>query len=104
MSARFRFPFIWARSARRNLILTRAVALGDPRGRKQSVSALSVSLIVFSVSSSGLGALSGPRHIKTMHLIVCAALVGVRHGFLLDVVLCKWIMPYSPLLPVFLLC
>jgi hypothetical protein len=51
-----------------------------------------------------LGALSGPRHIKTMHLMVCAALVGVRHGFLLDVVLCKWIMPYSPLLPVFLLC
>jgi hypothetical protein len=29
---------------------------------------------------------SGPRHIKTMHLIVYAALVGVRHGFLLDVV------------------
>ena len=103
MSARFRFPLIWARSARRNLILTRAVALGDPRGRKQFVSALSVFLIVFSVWS-GLGALSGPRHIKTMHLIVCAALVGVRHGFLLDVVLCKWIMPYSPLLPVFLLC
>ena len=35
------------------------VALGDPRGRKQIVSALSVFLIVFSVSS-GLGALSAP--------------------------------------------
>ena len=52
--------FIWARSARRNLILTRAVALGDPRGRKQDVSALSVFLIVFSVWS-GLGALSAPK-------------------------------------------
>ena len=52
----------------------------------------------------GLGALSGPRHIKTMHLIECAALVGVRHGFLLHLVLCKWMMPYLPLLPVFLLC
>ena len=36
------------------------VALGDPRGRKQYVSALSVFLIVFSVSS-GLGALSAPK-------------------------------------------
>ena len=60
MSARFRFPLIWARSARRNLILTRAVALGDPRGRKQDVSALSVFLIVFSVWS-GLGALRAPK-------------------------------------------
>ena len=51
---------IWARSGRRNLILTRAVALGDPRGRKQRVSALSVFLIVFSVWS-GLSALSAPK-------------------------------------------
>ena len=51
---------IWARSGRRNLILTRVVALGDPRGRKQFVSALSVFLIVFSVWS-GLGALSAPK-------------------------------------------
>ena len=36
------------------------VALGDPRGRKQLVSALSVFLIVFSVWS-GLGALSAPK-------------------------------------------
>ena len=42
------------------MILTRAVALGDPRGRKQDVSALSVFLIVFSVWS-GLGALSAPK-------------------------------------------
>ena len=50
----------WARSGRRNLILTRVVALGDPRGRKQPVSALSVFLIVFSVWS-GLGALRAPK-------------------------------------------
>jgi len=42
------------------VILTRAVALGDPRGRKQYVSALSVFLIVFSVWS-GLGALRAPK-------------------------------------------
>ena len=51
---------VWARSGRRNLILTWVVALGDPRGRKQRVSAPSVFLIVFSVSS-GLGALSAPK-------------------------------------------
>ena len=51
---------VWARSGRRNLILTRAVALGDPRGRKQDVSALSVFLIVFSVWS-GLGTLRAPK-------------------------------------------
>jgi hypothetical protein len=122
------FPIlVWARSARRKRILTRAVAFGTSvrtetgrecplpfplglgalsapktntehgrwlsgrrRGRKQVVSARfrfphswlrSVSFC--------LGALSGPRYIMRMHLIVCAALVGVLHGFLLHVVLCK---------------
>ena len=55
-------PSVWARSGRRNLILTRAVALGDPRGRKQSVSALSVFLIVFSVCGL-VWARSGRRHL-----------------------------------------
>ena len=91
-------PFlVWAPSARRKRILTRAVAFGMAL-RTETGSECPLPFPM------GLGALSGPRHIKTMHLIVCAALVGVRHGFLLDVVLCKWIMPYSPLLPVFLLC
>ena len=88
---------VWARSARRKRILTRAVAFGTS-ARTETVGECPLPFPI------GLGALSGPRHIKTMHLIVCAVLVGVRHGFLLAVVLCKWIMPYSPLLPVFLLC